>query len=91
MYIPVVPVTQANVDYLRRQRETFVAGEPGPDFPGGKGETDHVGRPTVEYLAEKGGEAGLRAMGLASLKKMDWEQGEGASDCINRANQALGF
>lgn len=91
MYIPVVPVTKSNVDCLKRQRDTFLTGEPGPDFPGGKGEAEHQGRPGVEFLAEKGGDAGLRSMGLAKLKKMDWEQSKGAEEVIKRANEALGF
>lgn len=91
MYIPVVPVTKPNVDYLKRQRDTFLKGEPGPDFPGGKGEANHQGRPGVEFLAEKGGDAGLRSMGLAKLKKMDWEQSKGAGEAIKSANESLGL
>jgi len=91
MYIPVVPVTQSNVDYLRRQRDTFLAGEPGPDFPGGKGEAEHRGRPGVKFLTEKGGDPGLRSMGLVGLKKMDWEESTGASEAIKRGNEVLGF
>jgi hypothetical protein len=91
MYIPVCPTTEANAGYLRRQRETFLAGNPGPDFPGGKGEAEHRGRPGAEYIAENGGDAGLRAMGLARLKKMDWEQANGAAEAVRRANTILGF
>ncbi|KAJ7612542.1 hypothetical protein FB45DRAFT_914893 [Roridomyces roridus] len=33
MYIPSVPLTPANKDYVARQREAFVQGIPPPDFP----------------------------------------------------------
>ncbi|KAF7370278.1 Duf1479 domain protein [Mycena sanguinolenta] len=48
MYIPAVPLTLDNVQYLRDQRSNFLAGLPAPDFPGGPGESMFVGRATVE-------------------------------------------
>lgn len=45
-------------------RENFLAGVPPPDFPGGKGESDHIGRPTKELIREKGGLYALMAMGF---------------------------
>jgi len=91
MYIPVCPTTEANAEYLVRQRETFLNGLPGPDFPGGKGESEHTGRPTADYIMRKGNDDGLRSMGLAKLSKMDWEETKGAEDVVRRANQMLGF
>ncbi|CZR50815.1 related to DUF1479 domain protein [Phialocephala subalpina] len=46
---------------------------------------------TIEFVAEKGGEDGLRSMGLAKLEKMDSDQTKGAEEMIERANQILGF
>ncbi|GBE88545.1 DUF1479-domain-containing protein [Sparassis latifolia] len=47
MYIPAVPYTPANADYVVRQKESFLQGIPPPDFPRGHGEIDYagVGRP----------------------------------------------
>lgn len=91
MYIPVCPTTEANAEYLARQRDTFLEGYPGPDFPGGKGESEHTGRPGADYIAQHGSDEALRSMGLAKLSNMDWEQGNGAAEVIQRANRVLGF
>lgn len=68
MYIPACPFTEANASYLVRQKEAFLSGTPGPDFPGGKGESEHAGRMTRRDIEEAGGEMGLAAMGLGSWK-----------------------
>ncbi|TDZ40804.1 Uncharacterized protein CTRI78_v010093 [Colletotrichum trifolii] len=86
LYIPVCAVTDQNVEYLKRQREAFLAGLPGPDFPGGKGESEHVGRPGDAHV--KGIEA-RRAMGLERLVQTG--EGDGERRLIERANQHLGF
>lgn len=87
LYIPVCPTTEANAKYLVRQREAFVNGTPGPDFPGGKGESEHVDRPGTDFVKD---EAARRAMGL---EKLVAEGGEmpGAKAAIERANGILGF
>ena len=87
LYIPVCPTTEANVRYLARQREAFENGTPGPDFPGGKGESEHVDRPGPEFIKDK---AGRRAMGLEKLVPWGAEQA-GAKTAIERANGILGF
>jgi hypothetical protein len=33
MYIPAVPLTAQNASYIVRQKESFLAGAPPPDFP----------------------------------------------------------
>ena len=88
MYIPVCPVTEANAEYIARQRDTFAQGLPGPDFPGGKGESEHTGRPTVGYLQQQLDVAGLRAMGLEPLPTTG-HGGEG--NVLRMANTILGF
>jgi hypothetical protein len=90
MYIPVCPMTKANVKYLVRQREAFLAGTPGPDFPGGKGEAEHVGRPGTEFLAEVGGTEGLRGMGLKRLV-VGKDAGVGEKEVTEEANRILGY
>ena len=91
MYIPVCPVTEANAKYVARQRETFLAGLPGPDFPGGKGESEHTGRPTASYMKRHLGIEGLRAMGLAKLEAVGVAATSGEQDVLHKANAVLGF
>lgn len=91
MYIPVCPVTEANAEYLVRQRTTFKAGLPGPDFPGGKGESEHSGRPTESFMRSTVANEGLQAMGLERLDTMGWEDTIGGRNVIKRANKVLGF
>lgn len=43
MYIPTVPLTTINAQYVRDQRESFLQAIPPPDFPGGVGEKDFQG------------------------------------------------
>ena len=43
MYIPAVPTTPMNLDYIRRQKDCFLHGERPPDFPKGRGEKDFAG------------------------------------------------
>jgi hypothetical protein len=80
LYIPVCPLTDSNAQYLARQREAFVNGTPGPDFPGGKGESDHAGRPTVDFDL---GREGRQMFGLEKI--------EGEGQAVSRANEVLGF
>ncbi|KAJ7742882.1 hypothetical protein B0H16DRAFT_1562656 [Mycena metata] len=54
MYIPAVPLTLDNAQYLRDQRSNFLAGLPAPDFPGGLGESNFVGRATLEDIYPNG-------------------------------------
>ncbi|RBA22857.1 hypothetical protein FPRO05_01204 [Fusarium proliferatum] len=81
MYIPICPITTQNAEYMVRQREAFLRGTPGPDFPGGAGESGHVGRGTEEML----GGAARRAMGLSALRT------EGEDEVVREANRILGF
>lgn len=83
LYIPVCPTTTLNATYIARQRAAFRAGTPGPDFPGGVGEREHVGRPTEGMLKAWTNEEGRRAFGLERL--------EGGREVVGRANEVLGF
>ncbi|KAJ9145423.1 DUF1479-domain-containing protein [Pleurostoma richardsiae] len=90
LYIPVCPVTEQNAEYLVRQRSAFREGTPGPDFPGGKGESEHIDRPTEEYVRLHADLAGLQAFGLEKLSEGVAEN-PGALAVIRRANAILGF
>lgn len=86
LYIPVCPLTEANARYLVTQREAFEKGLPGPDFPGGVGESGHVGRMGRADVEKAGGNEGLNAMGLGSwgpvLKREE--------EIVRSANEILG-
>ncbi|KAK0382659.1 hypothetical protein NLU13_9965 [Sarocladium strictum] len=90
LYIPVCPVTDNNARYLLRQRESFLAGTPGPDFGGGKGESEHIGRPTADDLRAWTNEMGVQAMGLEKLvSRAGAAPGEVAA--VESANSILGL
>jgi hypothetical protein len=54
LYIPTVPLTRTNAEYVRDQRAAFEEGVPPPDFPGGEGEREFVGRGTERDVREEG-------------------------------------
>jgi len=85
LYIPAVPLTVRNAEYLRDQREHFSLGLPAPDFPGGEGESYFLNRGGREHAQ---GEAGLRAIGM---EKFDILEGasEGEAQTILAANELL--
>ncbi|KJR83588.1 uncharacterized protein SPSK_10985 [Sporothrix schenckii 1099-18] len=87
LYIPVCPLTEVNARYLARQREAFLMGLPGPDFPGGKGESEHVNRPPASAIV---GEAARQAMGLAPFVSSA-DASPGAQAITKKANAILGF
>ncbi|GKZ17815.1 hypothetical protein AbraIFM66951_012081 [Aspergillus brasiliensis] len=64
-YIPSVPLTPNNLQYVKQQREAFLKGVPPPDFPGGLGESEFSDRATVADIQS---EAGKVAMGLSPIK-----------------------
>ncbi|KAI0912771.1 hypothetical protein F4823DRAFT_580332 [Ustulina deusta] len=90
LYIPICPVTEKNAQYLVRQRKAFLDGTPGPDFPGGEGESRHVNRPAVSYLQTYANSDGLRAFGFERLVAAE-PDGPGARRAIKKANEILGF
>lgn len=79
MYLPACPLTQTNALYLCRQRKSFLLGRPGPDFAGGRGESDYAGRPGVQDVSDAGEDDGLRAMGL-----LPFDEDEASSDAERR-------
>jgi hypothetical protein len=90
LYIPICPVTEPNARYLLRQKNAFLEGTPGPDFPGGQGESQHANRPTESYLRFHADSEGLRAAGFEKLAAAD-SDGTGAREAIRKANQVLGL
>ncbi|KAI8631428.1 DUF1479 domain protein [Xylariaceae sp. FL1651] len=90
LYIPICPVTEQNAQYLLRQKNAFLDGTPGPDFPGGQGEANHINRATVSYLRSHTDLEGLRAFGFEKLAAADSDS-PGARKAIGKANEILGF
>ncbi|KAJ1307001.1 hypothetical protein OPQ81_007981 [Rhizoctonia solani] len=88
-YIPAVPLTAHNAEYLASQRASLVSGYPAPDFPGGAGESTFVGAQRGS-VGDVKGSLGKRAMGL---EKFDVHDGmrEGEKRVLLRANATLGF
>ncbi|KFY82220.1 hypothetical protein V500_10713, partial [Pseudogymnoascus sp. VKM F-4518 (FW-2643)] len=64
-YIPSVPLTPNNAQYIAQQRDSFLKGVPPPDFPGGAGESKFTDRAKSDDVL---GESGRLAMGLSPLK-----------------------
>ena len=67
IYIPAMPLTPQNLDYIKRQRDSFLHGFPGPDFPQfetapKRGESTYVKKGVITDIHS----AGLRAMGLGN-------------------------
>ncbi|KAH9987943.1 hypothetical protein BJV74DRAFT_840599 [Russula compacta] len=86
LYIPAVPLTIRNAEYLRDQREHFNRGLPAPDFPGGEGESHFLNRGGLDHI--RGGATGLRALGF---KKFDVPEGAsvGEAQAILEGNRVL--
>ncbi|KAF2435447.1 DUF1479-domain-containing protein [Tothia fuscella] len=91
LYIPVCPLTEDNAIFLRRQRGTFLKGEPSPDFGGGEGESNHEGRPTIEDVPSLMNEDGMRAMGLKEWDSAATDLSPGQRFVMDRANKELEF
>ncbi|KAL1612171.1 hypothetical protein SLS60_000395 [Paraconiothyrium brasiliense] len=91
LYIPACPLTEDNAKYLVRQRDNFIAGTPSPDFGGGVGESEHVGRVRVEDMEGLVGVDGCRSMGLAEWDSGEYGLGTGERVMLDRANKVMGF
>ncbi|EPE02594.1 hypothetical protein F503_06570 [Ophiostoma piceae UAMH 11346] len=89
LYIPVCPMTEENARYLVTQRDCVLSGVPSPDFPGGKGESEHVDRPDPVVTLTGYGEAALQSMGLGKL--VTSSTAPGAAAITAKANKILGF
>lgn len=90
LYIPVCPTTEASARYVARQREAFRQGTPAPDFPGGEGESQHIGRPTEEYVKKYCHPVGVQAMGLEKLAVVKGDT-PGGRAVAHKSNEVLGF
>ena len=71
---------------------TVLLGLPGPDFPGGIGESQHISRPGPEFIAclGEGADDGLRAMGIKAFD-MSTVSDKQESRTLARAHEILGL
>jgi len=85
LYIPIVPLTKHNVEYLVQQRNAFESGVPAPDFPGGIGEMGFkdVGVPEDILTAD-----GRRTMGFQNFEVVDGMT-EGEKTVVQESNHIL--
>ena len=84
-YIPASPLCQINLDYLVQQRYSFEHGIPPPDFPGGQGESQHIGRATPQHIQTM---EGRRTMGYQPFT-IHSNMTQGQKQIISQANQKL--
>ena len=93
LYIPACPLTAHNAEFLARQRQAFLEGLPCPDFGGGIGETNHVGRPGIEEIekASQGRDAGMVAFGLQEFDSSAVGLSDTQRELFDRANKILDF
>lgn len=91
MYIPACPLTEENVEYVKRQRLDFLDGIPPPDFPEGIGESKNLGRATWEDLQSYTNEQGMRAFGFSKWNTKEENLNLGQRRVLDRANRILGF
>ncbi|KAH8668947.1 hypothetical protein BX600DRAFT_265645 [Xylariales sp. PMI_506] len=90
LYIPVCPLTDANAKYLVRQKRAFLEGSPGPDFPGGQGETLHKNRWMLFDYESSVDNDGLRAAGFQKFVAAK-DDPIGSHKAVESANAILGF
>lgn len=71
-------------------REAWKTGTPGPDFPGGKGESEHIDRPDEKFVRSVTNADGLASVGLEPLAEAN-HGSEGEREVVRRVNRILGF
>ncbi|KAF2017640.1 DUF1479-domain-containing protein [Aaosphaeria arxii CBS 175.79] len=91
LYIPACPLTEESAINLAEQRRAFIDGTPSPDFGGGIGESEHIGRVNVEEMEGLVGVEGCRAMGLHEWDSDAEGLTPGQREVLDRANKVLGF
>lgn len=91
LYIPACAMTKANVNFLKKQRESASLFTPPPDFPGagGDGEKDYHGK--IDWSSEFIDAAGKRAMGISGHGqfKILPNMSIGEQNIIRESNQLL--
>ena len=66
-------------------------GWPCPDFGGGVGESQHVGKPGVQDVEKVNAGDGMQAFGLKAWESDEVGLSSGQREVMDRANKILGF
>jgi hypothetical protein len=85
MYIPAVPLTEQNAKYVVRQRDHFLKGLAGPDFPQAAGEVNFLKKGELEDVHEGDGK---RAMALEPFEEVEGDA-LGTKEAIKIANSLI--
>ncbi|CAE6506216.1 unnamed protein product [Rhizoctonia solani] len=90
MYIPAVPMTVANAEYVARQRDTFLAGMPPPDFPqySDTGESKFILKGLPDHIQSPEGQS---AMGMKPFNTSMPSLKFGEKEVLSKANQIFGL
>ena len=67
------------------------AGSPGPDFPSGEGESQHLGRLMPDYIIQNINIEAQRSLGLARFDDDEKGVSIGERKMLTRANEILRF
>lgn len=87
LYIPAVPYTVKNAGYLRAQQLSFEKGFPGPDFPGGVGESHCIGRGTPADVTSP---EGKKAFGIEPYEASELDGATpGEKEALEQGNLIL--
>jgi uncharacterized protein YbaR (Trm112 family) len=90
MYIPACPTTRRNLEYVKQQRYEFIQGIPPSDFPGGQGESEHIGRPDAAAFMAMSGVQAQRSMGFSQFDVAAAKE-EGEASVLRYGNEIMGF
>lgn len=85
LYIPAIPTTKVNWEYVKEQRLCFAQGRPPPDFPGGAGESGFTGRGKEDDVK---GATARRSLGLEKFE-VDSAQNEEEKALLEWCNANL--
>ncbi|RFU32375.1 hypothetical protein B7463_g3985, partial [Scytalidium lignicola] len=85
-YLPILPLCDINIAYLKDQKLSFEKGAPPPDFPGGVGETKHSERGQFDSIYP----AGRPALGYGPFD-VTLAKSEGEKIAYESANKILGY
>lgn len=89
-YIPSAPLCKTNLKYALTQREAFLSGAVGPDFPGfphDVAEKEHKGRAEIEDIIQTGGSSAMEEF-LFKRIETKASYSKGAQEMIKIANES---
>ena len=76
---------------MSRLSLTECAGTPGPDYPSGLGESQHMGRLSPDFVMRNTDVSAQQAMGLSRFDSTRGGLREPERQMLRKANEILGF